>query len=211
MLAAARVMEKHGARVERVSRRGEGGKPVSSRRAARLVAFLRAFGRRRRVWWVLGLVVLVAVAAVWLWAGRRAASPAGGAAGFRAVAVRRGPIEVVASADGVLQAVDRRELRAGSGGRVVQVLVKEGDTVQPGQLLLELDSEDVRARLERAEVALEQARRELETLVRNRQKLTVRAPVAGRVVSLRVAEGQRLSGGSLVASIVDDRHLEVTA
>ncbi|MEW5934759.1 MAG: efflux RND transporter periplasmic adaptor subunit, partial [Bacillota bacterium] len=160
------------------------------------------------MWWVLGLVVVIG-AAGWVWAGRRS-SPAGGDAGYLAVAVRRGPIEVVASADGVLQAVDRRELRASTGGRVVRVLVKEGEVVQPGQVLVELDRADLLARLEKAEVSLEQAKRELASLVGDRQKLAVKAPVAGRVVSLRVAEGQRVSAGSAVATVVDDRHLEVT-
>lgn len=169
--------------------------------------FRRLLSTRWGKWSLVGLVVIVALS--WMWARSSGVSSARGQTPYKTVTVKRGSIEVVASADGYLQAVDRRELRASIGGRVIRVLVKQGDTVQPGQVLVELDSDDVKAKLEKAEVALELAQRELNTLIRNRRDLTIRAPVSGRVVFLQAADGKRLTAGATVAKIVDDRYLEV--
>jgi HlyD family secretion protein len=57
--------------------------------------------------------------------------------------------------------VEARDIRVGSkiGGRIDKVLVREGDTVQPGQVLITFDDKELQAALDQSRAAAEKARR----------------------------------------------------
>jgi HlyD family secretion protein len=57
--------------------------------------------------------------------------------------------------------VEARDIRVGSkiGGRIDKVLVREGDTVQLGQVLITFDDKELHAALEQSQAAAEKARR----------------------------------------------------
>src|SRR5215468_11023933 len=57
--------------------------------------------------------------------------------------------------------VEARNIRVGSkiGGRVAEVLVREGDNVKTGQILITFDEQELRAALEQAQAAAEKAQR----------------------------------------------------
>ncbi len=63
--------------------------------------------------------------------------------------------------DATVVPAERRVVSAIDGGVVQRVFVHEGDQVQPGQVLAQLDDGDDRVKLAQAEAALAQARREL--------------------------------------------------
>ncbi|MBD2020895.1 HlyD family secretion protein [Leptolyngbya sp. FACHB-36] len=62
------------------------------------------------------------------------------------------------------------DISAKTGGRVTNVAVREGDTVQPGQLLVQIDDSDLRAQLQGA---IARVRAAQERLQRARQQLPV--------------------------------------
>jgi HlyD family secretion protein len=57
--------------------------------------------------------------------------------------------------------VEARDIRVGSkiGGRIDMVLVREGDTVTPGQVLITFDDKELQASLEQSKAAAEKAQR----------------------------------------------------
>ncbi len=57
--------------------------------------------------------------------------------------------------------VEARDIRVGSkvGGRIEKVMVREGDTVQAGQVLITFDDKELQAALEQSRAAAEKARR----------------------------------------------------
>jgi len=57
--------------------------------------------------------------------------------------------------------VEARDMRVGSkiGGRIDQVLVREGDQVKPGQVLITFDDKELRASLQQSRAAAEKAQR----------------------------------------------------
>src|SRR6266568_5006852 len=57
--------------------------------------------------------------------------------------------------------VEARDIRVGSkiGGRIDKVLVREGDSVQPGQVLITFDDRELQASLEQSRASAEKARR----------------------------------------------------
>jgi HlyD family secretion protein len=69
----------------------------------------------------------------------------------RSVAVQRGPIRSVVSTNGKIEPVQNFEAHAPISTTVKRLLVKEGDRVRKGQLLLQLDDADIRVQATRAQ------------------------------------------------------------
>src|SRR5882762_11527165 len=57
--------------------------------------------------------------------------------------------------------VEARNIRVGSkiGGRIDKVLVREGDSVRPGQVLITFDDHELRAALQQSRASAEKSRR----------------------------------------------------
>ncbi len=71
------------------------------------------------------------------------------------VAARRGDIERTFTFTGTLEAENRAGVVAKMGGKVARVLVKEGDFVRSGQLLVGLERADLLAQREQARAAIQ--------------------------------------------------------
>lgn len=88
------------------------------------------------------------------------------------VEVTRGSLTETASASGKVEPHVQVEVKSRGSGQVIEVLVKEGDQVKPGQLLVRLDPTDAQRNLAEAKVSRDR----------------VRAEVAAAEASLAVAE-----------------------
>jgi HlyD family secretion protein len=69
----------------------------------------------------------------------------------RAAIVQRGPIRSVVSTNGKVEPIRNFEAHAPIATTVKRLLVKEGDRVRKGQLLLQLDDDDIRTQAARAQ------------------------------------------------------------
>ena len=75
----------------------------------------------------------------------------------RAVAVERGPIRSLVSTNGKIEPIQNFEAHAPISTTVKRLLVKEGDHVRKGQLLLQLDDVDIRTQAARARAQVKTA------------------------------------------------------
>jgi HlyD family secretion protein len=75
----------------------------------------------------------------------------------RATAVERGPIRSLVSTNGKIEPIQNFEAHAPISTTVKRLLVKEGDHVRKGQLLLELDDADIRTQAARAQAQVKAA------------------------------------------------------
>lgn len=75
----------------------------------------------------------------------------------RAAKVERGPIRSVVSTNGKIEPVENFEAHAPLSTTVKHLLVKEGDHVRKGQLLLQLDDADIRTQAARAQAQVKTA------------------------------------------------------
>src|ERR1700751_5959558 len=75
----------------------------------------------------------------------------------RAANVQRGPIRSVVSTNGKVEPIRNFEAHAPIATTVKRLLVKEGDHVRKGQLLLELDDDDIRTQAARAQAQVKTA------------------------------------------------------
>jgi RND family efflux transporter MFP subunit len=109
----------------------------------------------------LGAVLVVAAGASAAWVARATASRGAEASrGADVARVTRGDITSVVKATGVIRAVVGAEVRVGStaSGVVRRLLVRVGDRVEEGQLLAELDTDELSARRDQAAAALASSR-----------------------------------------------------
>jgi HlyD family secretion protein len=102
----------------------------------------------RRIWLALALVVVVAVLYSYLHQ-----TPLK----VRAIVVERGPIRSLVSTNGKIEPMQNFEAHAPIATTVKRLLVKEGDHVRKGQLLLELDDADIRSQAARAQAQIKAA------------------------------------------------------
>jgi HlyD family secretion protein len=75
----------------------------------------------------------------------------------RAVTVQRGPIRSLVSTNGKIEPIQNLEAHAPIATTVKRLLVKEGDHVRKGQLLLQLDDADIRLQAARAQEQIKAA------------------------------------------------------
>jgi HlyD family secretion protein len=97
--------------------------------------------------WLMSLAVLILVAvgvAIFWWRGTA----------VEVVTVTSGPLQNSLVFSSRVASVARTELASTATARVEQVLVREGDSVKAGQLLVQLDNADLRAQLQQAQAAL---------------------------------------------------------
>lgn len=89
--------------------------------------------------------------------------------------VQRGEVERALELTGRVTPVDLERLSFRTSGRVAEVKVRRGDTVQAGDLLAEIIHEEALETLRQAEVRLAQAERDLATAQANAERQVARA------------------------------------
>jgi HlyD family secretion protein len=117
--------------------------------------------RQPRRWWVTGLAILAAVIVFAAFVSRKDDSIP-----VRTAHVERGQIRSLISTNGKIEPVQNFEAHSPLTTTVQRVLVKEGDTVKRGQLLVALDDADLRAQAARAQTQLKAALAEVNAMQR---------------------------------------------
>jgi HlyD family secretion protein len=142
-------------------------------------------------WRTLGILAVLAAAgaAAVLWFGR--AKPID----VEVVEAGRGSVTeaVTNTRAGTVKACQRAKLAPPAGGQIARLPVKKGDHVEPGQLLLELWNDDIRAELSVTErdAAASKARREeacVSARVARHESDRLRSLVARQLVSAELAD-----------------------
>ena len=101
--------------------------------------------RQPRRWWVTGLAILAAVILLAAFVTRKDDSIP-----VRTAQVERGQIRSLISTNGKIEPVQNFEAHSPMTTTVRRVLVKEGDAVKKGQLLVTLDDADARTQAARS-------------------------------------------------------------
>ncbi len=113
-------------------------------------------GRQPRRWWVTALAILGAVIVLAAFVSHR-----DDGVPVRTAVVEQSDIRSMISTNGKIEPVNNFEAHAPVSTSVRRVLVKEGDSVKQGQLLVVLDDVDARAQAARAQTQLRAAKAEL--------------------------------------------------
>ena len=112
------------------------------------------FARNR--WWIIAIAIVLAVV---LFAAFNSMN--GGVVPVRVARVSRSNIRSVISTNGKIEPINNFEAHAPVATTVKRILVKEGDHVRRGQLLLQLDDADARTNAAKALAQLKGAQADI--------------------------------------------------
>lgn len=95
----------------------------------------------KRKFLIIGAAVVAVLASgyYFLQNGRQEVAPTSRAQSSRVVTVERGSLDLTVSANGVVQPINQVEIKSKASGQIVALTFEEGQTVQKGELLIELD------------------------------------------------------------------------
>lgn len=111
--------------------------------------------------------------------------------------------------DTKLEMKSPRKVNLAVGGILKCLYVSSGDYVEKGELLAELESPDLQARIENQEIKVEQKKLELSEKLKQLDNTAVYAPISGTVLKINVTEGDNVSPNTQIAIIADLNNLEV--
>ena len=101
---------------------------------------------------------------------------------------------------GTINAADSYTVKSLVTGTVLTADFELGDTIQKGDVLYVIDSEDAAANIEKAQISLSQAQRSYDDAADARN---VRTKISGEVSSFAVAAGDAVQAGQTVATVRD--------
>ena len=163
------------------------------------------------------IVALLALAGagVYLWTGDKEKAGAAGqnAARDRPIAVKTvtvkvQPMPVIVEAVGTVEPEHSVAVRAQVNGVLEQVLFREGDKVQKGQLLFQIDDRALRAALDQAKAALARDQAQLREAEAQRERLK---PLAEHEYITRQEYAQALAAAEALAATVRVDRAQVEA
>jgi HlyD family secretion protein len=145
--------------------------------------------KRKRFWWILAVVLVAAALGGWAWS-QRGPKPVE----VQVATVGREDLQAKVSANGTIQAQKKVDLSATIAGQITHLAVEEGDAVEKGQFLLQIDPVHPRAAARSSEFSVQALNEELRsaraTLVQVREDLR-RAEDNHRAGILPAADLQR--------------------
>jgi len=161
---------------------------------------------------MIGLFTIAIIAAMGLYfANYNSAGPQETGPEFKEVQVEYGTFQVVVTANGVVQPMDRIEIKSKASGLIEELPVEEGDFVHKGQLIARLDQKDERTALAQAQADLDIARAELKQAKRTfdrRKELFERDLVSREELDESEQNSAVAQGRSVRAQTVLDRARE---
>lgn len=113
-------------------------------------------GKRRKVWWLLALVVVIA--AIWGWRILNAPLPQ-----YQTLVARKSDLQQSVLATGKLDALRKVDVGAQVSGQLKTLRVNIGDKVQKDQLLGVIDPEQAENQIKEVDATLMELRAQLET------------------------------------------------
>ncbi|MFA5527912.1 MAG: HlyD family efflux transporter periplasmic adaptor subunit [Peptostreptococcales bacterium] len=180
----------------------------------------------------ISLIIVVVVAGLYFaikaLAGDRSAS--GSEPLYSTVEVARGDIAVGVRSKGQLQPTYGGEIQVPGNYfydmpsvnfTISEILVKEGDAVSEGQLLIRLASSNLESTLKSKEEELDSLREQLSEMtgkpkneveyINPAKGVVLTSPIDGRIMDLKANIGDTLKVGDIVSSVVDDSQFRIKA
>ena len=172
---------------------------------------IRSAKRKRRLKIIVSIIVLLLAAAAALYFLFGRVSPAAQASSqYTFHTVERHDITSSLSGSGTLQPADSYSVTALVSGDILSADFEEGNIVEKGSVLYQIDNSDSLTSIEQAENSLEQTRRNYSQRIKSLSDLQVKASCAGTIISMEVEAGDKVSAGQLIASIRDSATMTLT-
>lgn len=121
--------------------------------------------------------------------------------------VERGDISKVIEASGTIQPNDEYSVTSMLKGDIIADYIEEGQQVKEGDILYEIDPDDVNKNITTAKENIQKAADLLNTAKKNQSDLTVKFSFGGVITDINVKNGDDVSAGQQLATVKDTENL----
>ncbi len=157
------------------------------------------------------IIAIATLSALLLILVLRAVLPSGkGVKTVNTTQVDKGNISVVISGTGTIKPIDEYEVTSLVKGEILADTFQEGDLVEKGDLLYQIDSSDLENTLEKAQLGLEKSQLAYDQTMDELSKLNVRSTYSGTITEMHVKVGDTVGNGTKVADIIDMNTMVLT-
>lgn len=146
------------------------------------------------------LAAAVALTAFRILSSRRGSAGTGEVT-YTAAAAEKQNISVTLSGSGTLQPADSYQVTSLATGEILSADFEEGDQVEEGTVLYQIDTADAESSIESAELSLEKTQLSYENVLESLANLTVTAPADGTIVTLNVSAGDSVNNGQQIGTL----------
>jgi HlyD family secretion protein len=129
---------------------------------------------------------------------------------YSTAVVERHSITETLKGSGSLQPADSYTVTSLIQGKILSANFKEGDIVDKDKVLYTIDSSDVTNNIKQAELNLSQSQRAYQSKIANRDDLTIKSKEAGKVTELTVSNGDNVTIGQKIATVIDSTAMKLT-
>ena len=166
-------------------------------------------GPKKRRKWLKRLIVIAAVLALLFWMVIRPmlSGPAVMSGAYQPVQVQRQDLTVAVSGSGTVTPIESYQVSSLVTGEILESPFEDGDQVEQDQLLYRIDPGSAQTALQQAQLSVQQAQMNYNTLAGS---LQVKAIGGGVVQTLHVQEGDLVSAGTAIADISDTASMTLT-
>lgn len=164
---------------------------------------IKKFASNKKIWIIVAIVVVVIIAAFLLFGSKKDEK----SVETVTAEVTRGNIENVIEGSGQVQAINQYEITSLAKGDIIADYFEEGDYVEKGQLLYEIDSSSAKSNIQKAQSSVERAQLSYDQAADSVKNLNIRADISGVITELKVKKGDMVGNNSVVAKIIDKDNL----
>jgi HlyD family secretion protein len=157
--------------------------------------------RRSKIILIFAIVLVVAVGGI---AASKRLKSKEVSSNTSVVKVVRGNITKTVSGSGTIEAINQYEITALVKGEIIADYFEEGQVVNKGDLLYQIDPSDIESNIEKANNAIQKSRLSHNENLKNLNDLNVVPTASGTIKKLYVKSGDNVSNGAKIADIIND-------
>lgn len=152
---------------------------------------------------VAGVLIISVLFAAYLWRQRNNSLLKATAQEMNSVRASKGDLEVVLKGSGALSPIEQETISLKVDGTVKKVYFEEGSVVKKGDLLFELEDDELEIGLQKSQLSLVQLQLSLQDSLEQKEKAVVNAPGNGVIKSVNVKPGDSIGSNTVLATMTD--------
>jgi len=169
--------------------------------------------KRKKGRWIVTVVVCLVIAAGAAYGVRyylKSKKSSDVSVTYTAQTVKKRDISVTLTGSGTLEAAQSYSVTSLATGEILSADFEEGDAVNAGDVLYQIDTSDAESSIQSAQLSLERQQLSYNNQLKSLSNLTVTAPASGTVTELDVSVGDTVQSGAKIGTIRNSAVMSLT-
>ncbi len=163
----------------------------------------KSYSKKKKILIVVSSFVLLAVLVSFVLSSNNKNTPV---ISWTEDAVKKQDITSSITGSAVVMPKDQYSITALVSGNVLSANFEQGDIVNEGDILYQIDSSDAQTSIENANISYQRSQMDYNKAAEKYNNLTVKSDIAGVIKNLYVKKGTSVSSGTKIADVYDDSY-----